>query len=271
MTKMPSSSRWCASTSEYCWQEAVILQLNARLESANQRMAAAEGQKRAADLTRAQLRNSNDAVRVRERDARGAAGYSGAEARPEHVPRSRPPSPRKRPHAKAGPTDPSADGRRAPPHAGEEVQAEIRQLRAALEEAQRQLRDVRAQMEEAVGQRDAVSRQAEAAARDATRLLQVMAQQAAHTGGHEGHLAAPVKADTLAPAEACQAEALQSERRSEGVDTQKRSSATRFELPEQLLTVRMIGSSVICLRLRMKLQSLPLKHMTRPKPSHSLV
>ena len=47
-----------------------------------------------------------------------------------------------------------------------------------LEEAQRQLREVGAQLAEAVGQRDAVTAQAEAAARDATNLLQLMARRA---------------------------------------------------------------------------------------------
>jgi len=54
----------------------------------------------------------------------------------------------------------------------------VQELRAMLEEAQRQLQEVGAQLAKVVGQRDAVTAQAEAAARDATNLLQLMARRA---------------------------------------------------------------------------------------------
>ena len=72
------------------------------------------------------------------------------------------------------------------------VREQVLQLRTALAEAQQQLREVSAQMAEAVGQRDAVTVQAEAAARDATNLLQLMARRTAAQSSSHG---AEAKAD----------------------------------------------------------------------------
>ena len=187
------------------------------------------------------------------RDRDGCAPAAGsAEARPEHVPRSRPPSPRKRPHAEAGPAEPSADGLWADAQATDKLRAEVRQLRAALGEAQQQLRDVRAQMEEAVGQRDGVTTQAEAAARDATRLLQVMAWRAAQPPpGHGADASHPVGVDAISPAAAFQARAmladaeglLQPSSQSQAADpVNSPSTADRDRLKQQLQVLMMAGS-----------------------------
>ena len=57
----------------------------------------------------------------------------------------------------------------------------MRQLRSALEDAKRQLQEASTQVADALAQRDAVTSQAETAARDAARLLQQLAQQAANS------------------------------------------------------------------------------------------
>jgi len=130
-------------------------------------MAGAEADKRAAEVTRKQLRDARDALGLRERE--------------QHAERSRPASPSKRPRTAAvAAQNPTAAARAEPRTAANDqaLKEEVQELRAMLEEAQRQLWEVGAQLAEAVGQRDTVTAQAEAAARDATKLLQLMARRA---------------------------------------------------------------------------------------------